>query len=181
MAYVRWRERDREQGRLSLSLYVRPPFPPFSFASSLSLLHRPRSAACNGLTRSRANLYAAKFIWYPGRALVPSHFPLPSRPILSILPLLFLSPFLFSLVSHLPVSIHHFPPPPRLRPSYPSCTPGQHRRERVNTRANTYTRSNIRVPLLLRAYSYVFISACIQAQVHIRSVYGVSGDPRARS
>lgn len=27
---------------------------------------RPRPAACDGLTRSRANLYAAKFIWYPG-------------------------------------------------------------------------------------------------------------------
>lgn len=57
-------------------LLFAPHHPPHFPATVATLSQRrPRPAACNGLTRSRANLYAAKFIWYPGRALVLStHF-----------------------------------------------------------------------------------------------------------
>lgn len=96
-----------ERGRTPSPLAsAHPPASSHSLSLSLpprrALLH-PRSAACDGLTRSRANLYAAKFIWYPRRALVPS---VPSLPLPPAYILLSTYPTLLDTSCRHPASIH---------------------------------------------------------------------------
>lgn len=110
--------------------------------SFLSPLRRP--AACNGLTRSCANLYAAKFIWYPGWALVPST-PFPSSRL--YLPLRLVSP-----------SSSATPLQSTAIVSSRSAL-GQHRRKRYqHTRAVSYP------------CTYVFITVCICTWMCTRGV-----------